>query len=129
MMFAMLAVAAVLVTNQPLVSIAAMTPKERIEWRSRRSREMYAALHVDRAKREAFLYERRKRILNNAAAEFLRASGPSNAVVSVSVDYRSGDILVEYADGHRLIQRFTPKQKDAPSRKVRPKMPGKREGD
>lgn len=128
MMFAMLAAVAVLVTNQPPVSIAAMTPKERIEWRSRRSREMYAALHVDEAKREAFLYEMRKRILNNAAAEFMRASGPSNAVVSVSVDYRSGDILVEYADGYRLIQRFTPKPKEVPARKVRPKPTRRKPG-
>ena len=121
MMFAMLAAVAVLVTNQPPVSIAAMTPKERIEWRSRRSREMYAALHVDEAKREAFMYERRRRILNGAASEFQRVSDPSNAVVFVSVDYRSGDILVEYADGHRLIQRFTPNPEEAPARKVRPK--------
>lgn len=118
---AMLAVSAVLVTNAAPVSIASMTPRERMEWRKAQTQRMYAVLHVDEAKREAFLYERRKRILNNAAAEFLRASGPSNAVVSVSVDYRSGDILVEYADGYRLIQRFTPKPKEAPARKVRPR--------
>ena len=87
------------------------------------------ALKWDEDRREAFRYEARKRRLNRAAADILKVSEPSNAVVRVSVDYRSGDILVTYADGYKLIQRFTPKSKDAPALKVRPKMPGKKEGD
>ena len=127
MMFAMLAAVAVMVTNQPPVSIAAMTPKERIEWRSRRSREMYAALHVDEARREAFRYEVRKRRLNRAAADILKVSEPSNAVVRVSVDYKSGDIRVEFADGYKIIQRYTPPEPVKPKVVARPK-PKKKEG-
>lgn len=118
-MFAMLAVAAVLVTNQPPVSPAQMTPKDRIEWRSRRSREMHAALHVDEAKREAFMYERRKRTLNRAAATFQSISTTSNEVVAVTVDYRSGDIRVEFADGYKIIQRYTPPEASKPPKKQR----------
>lgn len=118
---AMLAVSAVLVTNAAPVSIASMTPRERMEWRKAQTQRMHDALKWDEARREAFRYEWRKRILNKAASDLQRIAGPSNAVVSVSVDYKSGDILVEYADGHRLIQRFTPKPEGAPARKVRPK--------
>ena len=108
--FAMLAVAAVVVTNQPpaSASLVSMTPRERMEWRKAQTQRMHDALKWDEARREAFRYEVRKRRLNRAAADFLNVSEPSNAVVSVSVDYRSGDIRVVYADGHRLIQRFTP---------------------
>ena len=126
---AALAVSAVMVTNPAPVSVVSMTPRERMEWRAERTQRMHDALKWDEAKREAFRYERRKRILNNAASDFLKVSEPSNAVVSVSVDFRSGDIRVTYADGNRLIQRFAPKPKEAPMRKVRPKMPRKKEGD
>lgn len=117
----MLAVATVVVTNQPpAVSLVSKPPKERMEWRVRRSREMMAALRVDEARREAFMYERRKRTLNRAAAEFQRVSGPSNAVVSVTVDYRTGDIRLEYADGYRFVQRYTPPPTNEVRRIVRP---------
>lgn len=126
---AMLAVSAVLVTNTAPVSVASMTPRERMVWRKAQTQRMHDALKWDEGRREAFRYEARKRRLNRAAADILKVSEPSNAVVRVSVDYRSGDILVTYADGYKLIQRFTPKPKDAPALKVRPKMPGKKEGD
>ncbi len=126
----MLAVAATIVTNPapPTVSLVSMTPKERMELRNERSREMLAALHADEARREAFRYERRKRILNRAAYDMLCASEPSNAVTSVSVDYGNGDIRVEYADGHRLIQRFTPPVTNETRCAVRASMPRRKEG-
>lgn len=120
--FLMIAASAVIVaTNQPSATWHPMTPRERAELRAQRTREMRSALKCDEAKREAFRYEVRRRILNGAASEFQRVSEPSNAVVFVSVDYRSGDILVEYADGRRVIQRHEPKPKDAPARNVRPR--------
>ncbi len=124
---AMLAVSAVLVTNAAPVSIASMTPRERMEWRKAQTQRMHDALKWDEARREAFRYEVRKRCLNRAAADFLNVSEPSNAVVSVSVDYRSGDIRVVYADGYRLIQRFTPPKPVKPKVVARPK-PKKKEG-
>ena len=105
---AMFAVVATLVTNPAPISVSTLSPKERMEWRRERTREMMTALKVDEAKREAFLYEMRKRKLNRAAAEFQRISTPSNIVTSVAVDYKSGDIRVEFADGYRIIQRYTP---------------------
>lgn len=107
-MIAMFAVVATLVTNPAPISVSTLSPKERMEWRRERTREMMTALKVDEAKREAFRYERRKRILNRAAADCLRISSQSNAVVAVAIDYKSGDIRVEFADGHRIIQRYTP---------------------
>lgn len=101
-MIAMFAVVATLVTNPAPISVSTLSPKERMEWR------MMTALKVDEAKREAFRYERRKRILNRAAADCQRISSQSNAVVAVAIDYKSGDIRVEFADGHRIIQRYTP---------------------
>lgn len=105
---AMFAVVATLVTNPAPIPVSTISPKERMEWRRERTREMMTALKVDEAKREAFRYERRKRILNRAAADCQRISSQSNAVVAVAIDYKSGDIRVEFADGHRIIQRYTP---------------------
>ena len=105
---AMFAVVATLVTNPAPISVSTLSPKERMEWRRERTREMMTALKVDEAKREAFRYERRKRILNRAAADCQRISSQSNAVVAVAIDYKSGDIRVEFADGHRIIQQYTP---------------------
>lgn len=125
---AMLAVSAVLVTNAAPVSIASMTPRERVEWRKAQTQRMHDALKWDEARREAFRYEARKRRLNRAAADILKVSEPSNAVVRVSVDYKSGDIRVEFADGYKIIQRYTPPEPVKPERIVRPKPAKKKEG-
>ena len=122
---AMLAVVATLVTNPAPVSVSIVSPAE---LRRARTREMLTALKVDEARREAFRYERRKRILNKAASDLQRIAGPSTAVVSVSVDYKSGDILVTYADGYKFIQRYTPPEPVKPERIVRPKPAKKKEG-
>lgn len=105
-------------------------PKSAWELRSERTKEMRKALRIDEAKREAFRYEARKRRLNRAAADILKVSEPSNAVVRVSVDYTSGDILVEYADGYKIVQRYTPPKKDASAKSaVRHRPAIKEEGD
>ena len=88
-------------------------PKSAWELRRERTKEMLNALRIDEAKREALRYEARKRRLNWAAAYILKVSEPSNAVVRVSVDYTSGDIRVEYADGYKIVQRYTPPKKEA----------------
>ena len=108
---AILAVAATLVTNTAPISATIVSPTE---LRRARTREMLTALKVDEAKREAYEYNRRKGILNRAAAVFQRISTPSNKVVAVTVDYRNGDIRVEYADGHKIIQRYTPPEAAQP---------------
>lgn len=127
-MIAMLAVALPLVTNATTISVLPLSPKGRMELRNERSREMLAALRVDEARREALRYERRKHILNRAASDMLRASGPSNAVTSVAVDYRNGDIHVEFADGHRLVQRFTPPATNGTRYAARTSVPRRKEG-
>lgn len=105
-------------------------PKSAWELRSERTKEMRKALRIDEAKREAFRYEARKRRLNRAAADILKVSEPSNAVVRVSVDYTSGDILVEYADGYKMVQRYTPPKKEASAKSaVRHRPAIKEEGD
>lgn len=113
---AMLAVVATLVTNTASISASIVSPAES---RRVRTREMLTALKVDEAKREAFRYEHRKRTLNRAAATFQGISTPSNKVVSVTVDYRSGDICVEYEDGYKIIQRYTPPEASKPPKKQR----------
>ncbi len=120
---AMLAVAATLATNTAPISATIVSPAE---LRRARTREMLVALKVDEAKREAFRYEQRKRTLNHAAAEFQRISTPSNKVVSVTVDYRSGDICVEYADGYRVVQLYTPPPPPKPQDKNVSKPRGKK---
>lgn len=102
-------------------------PKSAWELRRERTKEMRKALRIDEAKREAFRYEARKRRLNRAAADILKVSEPSNAVVRVSVDYTSGDILVEYADGYKMVQRYTPPKKAKSAVRHRPAI--KEEGD
>ena len=105
-------------------------PKSEWELRRERTKEMRKALRIDEAKREAFRYEARKRRLNRAAADILKVSEPSNAVVRVSVDYTSGDILVEYADGYKMVQRYTPPKKVASAKSaVRHRPAIKEEGD
>lgn len=113
---AMFAVVATLVTNPAPVSVSIVSPAE---LRRARTREMLTALKVDEARREAFRYEARKRRLNRAAAYILKVSEPSNAVVRVSVDYKSGDIRVEFADGYKIIQRYTPPEPVKPPKKQR----------
>ena len=105
-------------------------PKSEWELRRERTKEMRKALRINEAKREAFRYEARKRRLNRAAADILKVSEPSNAVVRVSVDYTSGDIRVEYADGYKIIQRYTPPKKEASAKSaVRHRPAIKKEGD
>lgn len=105
-------------------------PKSAWDLRRERTKEMRKALRIDEAKREAFRYEARKRRLNRAAADILKVSEPSNAVVRVSVDYTSGDILVEYADGYKMVQRYTPPKKKASAKSaVRHRPAIKEEGD
>ena len=105
-------------------------PKSAWDLRRERTKEMRKALRIDEAKREAFRYEARKRRLNRAAADILKVSEPSNAVVRVSVDYTSGDILVEYADGYKMVQRYTPPKKEASAKSaVRHRPAIKKEGD
>ena len=105
-------------------------PKSAWDLRRERTKEMRKALRIDEAKREAFRYEARKRRLNRAAADILKVSEPSNAVVRVSVDYTSGDILVEYADGYKMVQRYTPPKKEASAKSaVRHRPAIKEEGD
>ena len=103
-------------------------PKSEWELRRERTKEMRKALRIDEAKREAFRYEARKRRLNRAAADILKVSKPSNAVVRVSVDYTSGDILVEYADGYKMVQRYTPPKKKSIGEKRRPASSGDKRG-
>lgn len=110
---AMLAAVATLVTNAAPISATIVSPAE---LRRARTREMLTALKVDEAKREAFRYEHRKRTLNRAASLFQSISTPSNKVIAVTVDYNSGDIHVEYADGYKIVQRYTPPESTTPSK-------------
>lgn len=87
-------------------------PKSPWELRRERTMEMHRALRVNEAKREAARYERRKRILNKAAEDLQRISTPSNAIQSITYDFKSGDVSVEYADGAKYLQRIQlPKKK------------------
>ena len=119
-----------LVADAINVTLDLTPPQSAWELRRKRTEEMRKALRIDEAKREAFRYEARKRRLNRAAADILKVSEPSNAVVRVIVDYTSGDILVEYADGYKMVQRYTPPKKEASAKNaVRHRPAIKVEGD
>lgn len=78
--------------------------------RRERTRAMRRALKVDEATREARRYEAQRRRLNRAAEAFWTLGRPSNAVTHVSVDFRTGDILVKWKDGSKVLRRFDRRQ-------------------
>ena len=121
-MLAMLAVSVALVTNT--VPVAEMTPRERMEWRLQRSREMRKALHLDEASWEARRYEIRKRRCNQIGDEVRKfLNYPTNAV-SFSIDFRTGDIRVEFEGGGAYVQRYVPGKEPV---SVRPGKPRRKE--
>lgn len=76
--------------------------------RARKIREMRDALHLDEAAWEARRYEARKARCNDIADTVRKSlTYPTNAV-SFSVDFRTGDIRVEFADGGAYVQRYVP---------------------
>ena len=81
-------------------------PSRRLSTRRERTLAMRRALKVDEATREARRYEAQRRRLNRAAEEFWKLGRPSNAVIRASVDFTSGDILVEWQDGSKVLRRF-----------------------
>ena len=93
-----------------VVAFAVSAPggREAAMARARKIREMKTALHLDEAAWEAQRYEARKARCN-AVADMVRKSltYPTNAV-SFSVDFRTGDIRVEFADGGAYLQRYVP---------------------
>ncbi len=78
--------------------------------RRERTRTMRSALKVDEATREARRYEARRRRLNRAAEAFWTLGQPSNAVTRVDIDFRTGDVLVEWQDGSKVLRRFDRRQ-------------------
>ncbi len=78
--------------------------------RHERTLAMRRALKVDEATRDARRYEAQRRRLNSAAEAFWKLGRPSNAVTRVSVDFRTGDVLVEWQDGSRVLRRFDRRQ-------------------
>ncbi len=74
--------------------------------RRERTLAMRRALKVDEATREAKRYESQRRRLNRAAEAFWKLGRPSNAVTRVNVDFRTGDVLVEWQDGSKVLRRF-----------------------
>ena len=95
-----------------------------------RSHLRYQEVPVEKASTQATRKMIAGRKSFRASAFFKRfstnTSEPSNAVVRVSVDYTSGDILVEYADGYKMVQRYTPPKKKSA---VRHRPAIKKEGD
>ncbi len=78
--------------------------------RRERTLAMRRALKVDEATRKARRYEAQRRRLNRAAEAFWELGRPSNAVTRVSVDFKTGDILVEWKDGSKVLRRFDRRQ-------------------
>lgn len=78
--------------------------------RRERTQAMRRALKVDEATREARRYEAQRRRLNRAAEAFWNLGRPSNAVTRVNIDFRTGDVLVEWQDGSKVLRRFDRRQ-------------------
>jgi hypothetical protein len=85
----------------------AQTARDKALERKARLKEARAALHLDEAAWEARRYERRRTQCNYLADLAKKLNYPTNAV-SFSVDFRTGDIRVEFADGSAYVQRYEP---------------------
>ena len=103
-------------------AVSAPVGREAAKARARKIREMKTALHLDEAAWEARRYEARKARCN-AVADMVRKSltYPTNAV-SFSVDFRTGDIRVEFAGGGAYVQRYVPGKEPV---SIRPGKPSK----
>lgn len=94
--------------------------------RRERTLAMRRVLKVDEATREARRYEAQRRKLNRAAEAFWGLGQPSNAVIRASVDFRTGDILVEWKDGSKVLRRFDRSQTTREAKRANARR--KREG-
>ena len=89
-------------------AVCAPVGREAAMARASKIREMKNALHLDEAAWEARRYEARKARCNGIADTVRKSlTYPTNAV-SFSVDFRTGDIRVEFVDGGAYVQRYVP---------------------
>lgn len=107
----------------------AQTARDRALERKARLKEARVALHLDEAAWEARRYERRRAQCNRLADLAGKMDYPTNAV-AWSVDFRTGDIRVEFVDGSAYVQRHEP-GKTTVIRPGAPRkaVPGRPEGD
>lgn len=104
-------------------------PKSEWELRNERAKEMEAALKLKESRRLAAVVNRRRYLLNEAAHNVARAASIHGKPIRATIDFTTGDILVEIEGGEKILQRYDEKKVKAAKviyRKANGKRPPKR---
>lgn len=104
-------------------------PKSEWELRNERAKEMEAALKLKESRRLAAVINRRRYLLNEAAHNIAVAASIHGKPIRATVDFTTGDILVEIEGGEKILQRYDEKKVKAAKviyRKANGKRPPKR---
>lgn len=107
-----------------------LTPPKN-EWvlHKERAKERDEALKIKESRRLAAIVNRRRYLLNEAAHNIARAASIHGKPIRATVDFKTGDILVEIEGGEKILQRYDEKKVKAAKviyRRANGKRPPKR---
>ncbi len=85
-------------------------PKSEWVLRNERAKEMEAALKLKESRRLAAVVNRRRYLLNEAAHNVAVAASIHGKPIRATIDFTTGDILVEIEGGEKLLQRYDEKK-------------------
>lgn len=127
------AMTATYLTAEPIesepIKLDLTPPKSEWVSRNERAKEMEAALKIKESRRLAAIVNRRRYLLNEAAHNIARAASIHGKPRRATVDFTTGDILVEIEGGEKILQRYDEKKVKVAKviyRKANGKRPPKR---
>ena len=116
-----------LIESEP-IKLDLTPPKSEWVLRNERAKEMEAALKLKESRRLAAVVNRRRYLLNEAAHNIARAASIHGKPIRATIDFTTGDILVEIEGGEKILQRYDEKKVKAAKviyRKANGKRPPK----
>ena len=114
------------VESKPIAITLAPAEPVKSEWELQRERaaERDKALKVQESRRLAAKVNRRRYLLNEAAANISLAASLTGEPTRAEVDFKTGDITIHFADGYKFMQRID--KKTFTSRQLYRKANGKK---
>jgi hypothetical protein len=96
------------VESKPIEITFAPAEPVKSEWERQRERaaERDKALKVQESRRLSAKVNRRRYLLNEAAANIKVAASLTGEPTRAEVDFKTGDITIHFADGYKFVQRI-----------------------
>jgi len=92
------------------ITLDLIPPKSEWELRNERAKERYEALKLKEPRRLAAVVNRRRYLLNEAAHNVAVAASIHAKPIRATIDFTTGDILVEIEGGEKILQRYDEKK-------------------